>query len=495
MSIAINAEVFDFAVLQTNVKWDLEQTLLWVGQLKQVVQNRTVTKSIWTEYVSSRMSMSECLSYWSVFMQTRRSILGRNGDCIDLSTLGIMILCQCYPTARARADSSQRSEALVQSLATTAVSPLSPTVSPAARTMNPRHSLLHLPRILRDNSSILQFVLDNISHYVDMLTLDTSGAGDCDLTEAQVRKLEILLLSPSESGSISDLILRGQASIKPKQLISRLHDLIYWDEAIFPQLDTSISGHSNQLIGSPFRTSLVITNQTRKTFLRDDATSECIQSLSFINCTESTLFIAGLIGNAAIIGCTDCEIVLMATTGTLLVSHCDKVTVRSIANSIRLENSTDCTAYVYTPRGIILAGDTRGIQLAPFNVTFSEHTTVLAKAGIHPDSSHATTWSQPLCSTLSDSPYVLVSPERFRLISFPENNNSELATCLPQLYSDSVSRKIRSFEGMRSEILSLTDETSASKINAIISGHFREWISSNNKSRGLIELLRLGTNQ
>ena len=490
MSLAVNAETFDCCIIHTSIKWNIELISSVLDELKVVSVNRLVTRSKWIDVASRRMTLTESEGYWSLFMETRSSLLGLTGDWIDFPTLGILLLCQCYPNVRVRAESSNRSEALVQSLSTTAVIQIaqSQSVSPVSRN---RHVLINLPKILRDNSSILQFIVEHIPHYVDMLTNDISKVADFEISREQLERLEILLI-PTTGRSVADILLSGQSSITASALKSALIKRIYWDDTLFPPQEIN-NGPSYLSAPPSVRNNILISNQSRKSILRDEPSDEVIKSLYLINCTETTVFVAGIIQNAVIIGCSDCEVVLLATTGTLILSHCDKVTIRSVASSVRLENSTECTACVYTTRGIILTGDTRGVQLSPFNVTYSLHSAVLAKAGLHPDSSHATLWSQPLCLTLSDSPYVLVSPERFRLISFPEFSPAEkqdLAVCLPQLYADGLARKIASLETLRSEI-NLIDDASAMKMNAIISGHFREWISANNKTRALMDLVKL----
>jgi hypothetical protein len=198
-----------------------------------------------------------------------------------------------------------------------------------------------------------------------------------------------------------------------------------------------------------------------------------------------------------IVGCVDCEIVVMAAMGMVTITLSDKVVLRSTAAHIRLENSVDVSLFAHTTRAILLTGDTRGIVLAPFNVLWTEHESVLMKrSNLHPDSSHASLWSQPICACLSESPFTLLHPDKFRLVSFPEFNDqkpSKLAVCLPQVYADALREKLNQFHEFKQEILRIYDEGNMSKVNAIISGHFREWVSNNNKTKVITDIIKQKT--
>jgi hypothetical protein len=170
MTLHLNAEVFDFAVIQSSTKLTLQIVSSLIEDLKVVCSNRIVTQSKWLDATVQKLSVAEALSYWSVFASARGSILGQYGDWIDIQTLGILMLCQCFPNARARADSFHRVEILAQSLATTAISPSTSTSMGITRSAS-RYNISNLNKLLRDNSSISQFVIDNISLFIGMITV------------------------------------------------------------------------------------------------------------------------------------------------------------------------------------------------------------------------------------------------------------------------------------------------------------------------------------
>jgi hypothetical protein len=164
-SCSIRCEIFDHAVLHSSVKWHPASVSSLLDELKLICPNRTLTQSKWIDSVSSKMPLSEAQCYWSMFMACRQSMLGQVGEWMELGTLGIFLFCQAYAQARARADSSQHNEAVVQNLATTMAIPSNSSQSPnSARGVVHRSQLMtSSSKLVRDNSSILQFILENLS--------------------------------------------------------------------------------------------------------------------------------------------------------------------------------------------------------------------------------------------------------------------------------------------------------------------------------------------
>ena len=304
-----------------------------------------------------------------------------------------------------------------------------------------------------------------------------------------------ILIFVESSTSLGETILGGSDSISSSRLGRILSSNLAWNERLFPSFDLSgppqqavLTGHDKQ------HRCLLVSNQIRATILHSGKASVEL-SVQIINCSESTIYISDTVKFVSIAGCTDCEIVLVAVTGGVTVNYCDKVTVRVVTAGLRFENSIDCSGFVYSSRAIILTGDTRGITLGPFNVIYSEHEAGLkGKPGLYSDESHAITWTQPICSTLSDSPYTLLAPDKIRLVCFPEFTPPadcyKLAVCWPEVYTIAFSNKLTQLHHLKAEIQAIEEAAAVNKVNAVISGHFREWVSSNNKTKTMLDLFR-----
>jgi hypothetical protein len=58
------------------------------------------------------------------------------------------------------------------------------------------------------------------------------------------------------------------------------------------------------------------------------------------------------------------------------------------------------------------------------------------------------------------------------------------------VHADAVFRKQTQLQDLRNEILSISDESNVAKINSIIAGHFRDWITSHNKARTIVDIIK-----
>ncbi len=306
----------------------------------------------------------------------------------------------------------------------------------------------------------------------------------------QIEKLRVLFLEPQDE--LVKIVMQEQPVIKSSLLASRLSALIAWHSDLCPQFDLSGKAEMSRYQYRNFE-SLYIVNQARTTIILSDHIGRAFPNIYLVNCSEVTVYLAEAAKNVSIFGCVDSEVVLMAVTGSVVVSFSERVTLRCVSAYARLDNSTDCRAFIYSTKGTVMTGDTRGIELGPFNVYFSRHEGLLGMAGLLTDPSHATLWSQPINSTLADQPYVLVSPSKFNLVRFPEftpSPDGHLAVHLPQIYAEALESKKQALMKLRAEIESIPDEGNISKVNSIISGHFREWITTNNKAKSLVEVIR-----
>jgi hypothetical protein len=319
---------------------------------------------------------------------------------------------------------------------------------------------------------------------------------DLDISKESLDKLDILFLTKANK-SLSDSIvsLSKSQSMKASALCTWLATNLEWNTTLYPPIDFG-SPPENMIIRSDDgEATLLVTNINKSSILIDHhPESTVIRNAYISNCSDTVIYVSVPLQHVSIIGCVDCEIVMMAVTGATTVSFCEKVVVRAVTAHMRLENVIDTHLYIHTSRVPLLTGDTRGITLAPFNVVWSGHEALLTnRSTLHPDSSHATLWSQPVCACLSESPYVLLQPTKFRLVYFPEFSPEVancMAVCLPQVYSDALVEKMNQISELKREIQSISDETNTSKVNAILSGHFREWLSVNNKTKVIVDFIK-----
>lgn len=301
-----------------------------------------------------------------------------------------------------------------------------------------------------------------------------------------------------------DELLPNGGVIESCNIVPLLSAKLSWNDILFPAFDVN-GPAEHTVLTSPdvLRKCLLICNQTKTTILEPAMKSDRHPvSVHIVNCSDTTIYLSEKVQFVSLVGCTDCELVALAVTGGIVVNNCDKLIVRAVTASLRFENATDCSAFAYTTRAIILTADTRGITLAPFNVLHSKHHDLLnAKTGLYPDASHSTTWALPICCTLTDSSsYVILSPDKIRLVNFPEfhllGGSIKLAVCWPDVYATALSEKLAQYEQIKDEIAAIADPGSIHKVNSVIAGHFREWVTANNKTKTMVDIIKQhGSNQ
>ena len=318
---------------------------------------------------------------------------------------------------------------------------------------------------------------------------------DFDIPKEALDRLNLILATPADQ-PFSSVVLNGRSqSITSSSLSIWLKSRLQWNENLYPALDFSACPQNNIKRVSNTDSALLVTNTCRETILVDDAKLTGIGNAYIANCSDCAIYISVPLTHVSIIGCVDCEIVMMAVTGAITITFSEKVTIRAVTAHIRLENVIDTQLFIHTCRVPLLTGDTRGIVIAPFNVVWSGHEELLIqRTTLHPDSSHATLWSQPVCACLSESPYVLLQPVKYRLVHFPyfgsQQGPRSLAVCLPQVYSDSLQDKINQLSDLKRELFALRDESNITKVNAILSGHFRDWLTSTGKTKLMVDLIK-----
>jgi hypothetical protein len=173
MSLYVRADVFDFGILNSSTKWNPSMVSSTIDELKHMCSDRRVTKAIWLDITSNKISVSEALCHWSIFTSTAQCTFGESKESLDLRVLGILLFCQGYVNARARAESFHRSEALAQSLATTVIGSLSSQGTNGTMRSGLRGGMPHIQKLFRDGSSIVHYIVDHANLLIGLITVCT----------------------------------------------------------------------------------------------------------------------------------------------------------------------------------------------------------------------------------------------------------------------------------------------------------------------------------
>jgi hypothetical protein len=80
-------------------------------------------------------------------------------------------------------------------------------------------------------------------------------------------------------------------------------------------------------------------------------------------CTKAKLYLISPYHSASITGCSDCEIVIGAVFGAVIVSGCERVKITCACRKLLVLSSVDCSINVATLTTTIIAGDCRGVTI------------------------------------------------------------------------------------------------------------------------------------
>ncbi|KAI4835565.1 TBCC domain-containing protein [Plasmodium brasilianum] len=105
--------------------------------------------------------------------------------------------------------------------------------------------------------------------------------------------------------------------------------------------------------------------------------------VNIINCEECNIFIMSTVEYLKINFCVDCYIISLSVEMITTLFNSNNLDVHIVTRSLKIENVVDTNIYVYTETNIIIFGDTRNIQLAPYNILNKKQKICLQKAKIN----------------------------------------------------------------------------------------------------------------
>ncbi|KAF4725495.1 hypothetical protein FOZ62_011878 [Perkinsus olseni] len=551
------------------------------------------------------LTQAEALAYWTVFSNINRAVfpssagsssnasvktsasLGDANDWCDIRVLGVLLFLQILPYSRnLRQESFRRGTAAGESWVQALPDASTAAHSPRSQSQqSPRASMVMSSqisggRIGRDNQQAIGFIR---THCASLLRIvcqcfeDPSGASSPTssppkkevkvdkVSSEAMDKLGILIAGGPSFGSPCKTLheavfalsgassLRSRISSSPSIAFEKLQGLIesnlVWNEVVYtPTLGTNKSGPINTESPSScaigYR-SLTLSGLSKTTILRDVTRGSSATDLLYIsNCSETVIYLTGPIRFAAVVGCVDCDIVLLCCTCQVSVANCERCNIHTITTAIRLESGVDVNLYTLTRNPPVITGDCRGIKLAPFNVLYSGSAALLKTAGMLdligtetelPNRHAAGIWAHPTwCPLMPDAGgdrassasatsnrsstgsagsdkqatqgYYLMAPESFNTVSFPEPRSASREggldggeivpkLALPEVYYDALEERRETHAKLCGQLDEIADSARRQQVSELMEGYFREWIANTNRTRQLVDLVRISQEQ
>jgi len=99
-------------------------------------------------------------------------------------------------------------------------------------------------------------------------------------------------------------------------------------------------------------------------------------------CTEARLYLISPYHSASIRNCADCDIVIGAVHGAVIVSHCESVRITVACRKLLIMDCTNCAFNIATLSTTVVSGDTRNVLIGPYNTAYKNLRNHLILAGL-----------------------------------------------------------------------------------------------------------------
>ena len=97
-----------------------------------------------------------------------------------------------------------------------------------------------------------------------------------------------------------------------------------------------------------------------------DITIDQLPHAIISGCTGAHIYLLAPYTSATISHCSDCEIILGAVAGTLVMNYCERVTVTAACRKLLIVGSSDCRICIATLTTSVIIGDCRGIVFGKY---------------------------------------------------------------------------------------------------------------------------------
>jgi TBCC domain-containing protein 1 len=120
----------------------------------------------------------------------------------------------------------------------------------------------------------------------------------------------------------------------------------------------------------------------RATLLLRDTDVSGTGAIRLWDCSEAVIYCLAPCAVTSLSNCTDCTVVVGACAAALRLEHCERCTVVAAAGHVQLRSCHGCSLHVFTPRPVLVLGDTRHCRVGPHNTWYDALGAHLARAGL-----------------------------------------------------------------------------------------------------------------
>jgi len=223
-----------------------------------------------------------------------------------------------------------------------------------------------------------------------------------------------------------------------------------------------------------------------------EAESLNTKEIRILNCEDSHIYIDGNVNYISIRDCINTTIMVAAVNRVCSIEKCENLNIGVASNFIKISNSVDCTAHIYSSSSPVLTGDSRSITIGPHNVGYTELMGHLKRAKIPSNISNINNWSKPTLMHTEKNCYILSSPKDFFRMILPKKFTETQLLLAPSEFMDAIKARGEAFMDFQNTIKNAKLTNDQEKmLHVAIQGYFREWLVNNNYIKGLTELVKM----
>ena len=285
----------------------------------------------------------------------------------------------------------------------------------------------------------------------------------------------------------------------------------------------------------------------RVTLLLRDTDVSGTGAIRLWDCSEAVIYCLAPCAVTSLSNCTDCTVVVGACAAALRLEHCERCTVVAAAGHVQLRSCHGCSLHVFTPRPVLVLGDTRHCRVGPHNTWYDALGAHLARAGLPmgaaaaanrcfeaftlhppahmhlpaagasaqagPDAAAASGRGAPVPGVVAITTCGVTSlpPEEYAPLVVPfsvssREGQTETAPTttggaapsspfgLPPSYVAALEARLRRVADVQGAVRDAQlDEGKRKELQAAIQGHFREWLLVTGNMRQVVDLSRVAT--
>jgi len=306
-------------------------------------------------------------------------------------------------------------------------------------------------------------------------------------------------LSASEFNALSLILTTIPASADPLSRLTQLfknpalrvngEELAEWIASSMPfaAFDTTLTAPGVLAIGGLSRA--VTVKQEKEVAGKD---------VRILNCEESQIFINGPVRQVLLLNCREVTCFVAAVSRICTMDKCENCVLTTASSVVRIGNSVDCTAHIYSVLPPALYGDNRSLTLAPFNAHYPDLMKHLERAGLPlgasaPQCLHA--WSSPVEMSVEEAHcYLFMQPKDFFLMVLPREMDCQTPSPLltPEEFVDAIRIREEHFATVQNLIARarLTEEQER-QLHLAVQGYFREHLVSSGRIKGPVDLVKM----